>query len=114
MSRNSIFVVSVVAGLALSGCGARQADVVAERSALDDRLSCEHIQGEHAANRARIPELAQEAERRGRDGVGMILLAGVAGAMFIDGGDTQRRETDALARRNARLEELARARNCTL
>lgn len=98
--------------LLLAGCGARQVEAVQERSELDDRLSCAHIQGELAANTARGPELAAEAERRGRDSVGMILLMGVAGAAFIDGGESQRQETAALDRRNARLRELAQARKC--
>lgn len=72
------------------------------------------MQGEFAANRARILELRAEAERRGRDSVGMILLTGVAGAMFIDGGETQRRETEAIERRNARLQALAAQRGCAL
>lgn len=113
--RNVFFpIVAGVAVLAVAGCGARQVEAVQERSTLDDRLSCAHIQGELATNTARAPELAAEAERRGRDSVGMILLMGVAGAAFIDGGDSQRQEAAALERRNARLRELAQERGCAL
>ena len=96
----------------LAGCGARQAQPPAESTALDDRLSCEHIQGELAANTARLPELAQEAERRGADNVGMLLMMGVAGLAMMDSGESQRSESSALERRSARLRQLAAARNC--
>lgn len=87
---------------------------MAEQSPLDDRLSCPHLQGELAANQARLAELAQEAERRGRDSIGMVLAGGIAGALFIDAGETQRAEAEALTRRNARLRELAATRDCPL
>ncbi|WP_439597638.1 hypothetical protein [Falsiroseomonas sp.] len=63
----------------LTGCGARQAQPPAESTGLDDRLSCAHIQGELAANQARLPELARESERRGADNAGMLLLMGLGG-----------------------------------
>jgi hypothetical protein len=113
MVRNlSLQLIMALTFLALPACGGRQVEPVQERSDLDDRLSCAHIQGELATNAARGPELAAEAERRGRDSVGMILLLGVAGAAFMDGGDGQRREASALERRNARLRDLALERNC--
>jgi hypothetical protein len=98
----------------LSACGARQAQPPAESTGLDDRLTCEHIQGELTANQARLPELAQESERRGADNAGMLLLMGLGGLAFMDNGDTQRSESAALERRNARLREMAAARGCTL
>jgi hypothetical protein len=72
------------------------------------------MQGEYAANQARTVELGQEAERRGRDSVGMILAGGLAGAMFMDSGSTQRREGEALERRNQRLREIAAQRGCAI
>jgi len=109
---NPSFSLCALLVLATAACGAREVQPVPERSALDDRLSCEHIQGEQAANVARIAELGAEAERRGRDSVGMILLTGLAGAVFLDGGESQRREAEALGLRNARLRDLSRERNC--
>jgi hypothetical protein len=73
------------------------------------------MQGEYAANRARTVELGQEAERRGRDSVGMILAGGlVTGLMFADSGSTQRQEGEALERRNQRLREMAAQRECAI
>jgi hypothetical protein len=57
-------------------------------------------------------ELGQEAERRGRDSVAMVRRLGAA--MFVDSGSTQRREGEALDRRNGRLRELAAIRGCTI
>ncbi len=87
---------------------------MAEQSPLDDRLTCAHLQGELATNRARLAELGQETERRGRDSIGTVLLIGVAGAMFVDSGNTQKTESEALERRNTRLEALAAERGCSL
>jgi hypothetical protein len=98
----------------VAGCGAREPQAVPAQSPLDDRLSCLHLQGEHAANRARLLELTAEAERRGRDSIGMVLAGGIAGALFIDPGETQRAEAAALERRNERLRELGAARGCAL
>lgn len=72
------------------------------------------MQGEYATNQARTVELAAEAERRGRDSVGLVLAGGIAGAMFIDSGSAQRQERNALDRRNQRLRALAAARGCTI
>lgn len=98
--------------LLLCACGARQAQPVAEGSSLDDRLSCAHLQGEARANAARLEELRAESERRGRDSFGMVLAAGVTGVLFLDDGSAQRAETEALRRRNARLETLIAERRC--
>jgi hypothetical protein len=98
--------------LSLAACGARQAQPVAEQSDLDGRLSCAHLQGELQANTARLEELRAESDRRGRDSFGMILAAGVSGAVFLDTGSTQRTESEALLRRNARLEALITERRC--
>lgn len=95
-----------------AACGARQAQPVAERSPLDDRLSCAHLQGELQANDARLEELRAESERRERDSVGLVLATGVTGLLFLDNGSTQRTEAEALQRRNAHLNSLIAERRC--
>ncbi len=72
------------------------------------------MQGEYTASQARVVELGQEAERRGRDSVAMVLAGGLGAAMFVDSGSTQRREGEALDRRNGRLREQAAIRGCTI
>ncbi len=109
--KRTIILVPIFA-LVLAGCGARQALPVAEQSPLDDRLSCGHLQGELAANEARLVELRDESERRGRDSFGMILAAGATGLLFLDDGSTQRSETEALGRRNERLRAMIGGRPC--
>lgn len=97
----------------LGGCGARQAQPVAEASPLDERLSCEHLAGELGANEARRTELVSEGERRSRDNLGQVLLFGpIVGLSMADDGRTQQSESDALIRRNARLRGLQQARGC--
>lgn len=96
----------------LAACGAREAQLVAETSPLDDRLSCEHLQGERVTNSARVSELAAETGRRQGDNVALVLGLGLAGAMMMDSGETQRQETEALQRRNARLDALLAERRC--
>lgn len=99
----------------VSGCGGRQANPVDEQTALDTRMGCEHIRGEYSVNQARIAELSQESGR-GNDTnaalVAAVAVGGVANLMFLDLSDTMRRETDALQRRNQRLQGLASERSC--
>jgi hypothetical protein len=101
--------------LGLSGCGAREARPVQEVTGLDDRLTCEHIQGELATNTARRQELAKETEGLGPRNAAVVFGLGLVGALaFGDTGSAQRTEQEALTRRDARLVQLAADRNCVL
>jgi hypothetical protein len=102
----------ILAALLLAACGAREARPVAEISPVDNQLTCEHLQGEIQVNQLRMTELTGEADRRGRDSVGMVLAAGLVGLAFADSGQTQRLEITALTQRNMRLSTLAAARDC--
>jgi hypothetical protein len=101
----------VVLGLSSAGCGGRQAQIVPVSSALDDQLTCTHLQGELNANISRFGELTQERSNRTRDSVGMALFVS---PLFVDLSDTERREAAALEERNARLRSLAAGRGCRL
>ncbi len=81
---------------------------------MDDRLSCEHLQGEYSANGFRLQDFTKERRERNGNNAGMILMAPLAASslLFVDLSNTERREVDALTRRNARLQQLAAHRGC--
>ncbi|MBY0336641.1 MAG: hypothetical protein K2X11_08510 [Acetobacteraceae bacterium] len=95
----------------LVACGGREARPVPEASAWDHQLSCAHLLGELGVNQSRLAELGRETNRRGLDNVGMVLAA-PAGLLFLDTGQAQGAEIEALNRRNARLQALLVARSC--
>ncbi|MCQ4162577.1 hypothetical protein NON00_21950 [Roseomonas sp. GC11] len=60
-------------------------------------------------NETRILELTGERKAATANNVGMFLATGV---VFLNLNDTEKREAEALQRRNARLDELMRAKAC--
>ncbi|MDJ0388062.1 hypothetical protein QMO56_08040 [Roseomonas sp. E05] len=69
------------------------------------------IKGERQINDARVQELIAERQTATTNNVGMFLARGV---LFLNLSDTERREAEALQRRNARLDALMRARACSM
>lgn len=81
---------------------------------MDDRLSCEHLQGEYFSNESRLCDFTKERRERDRNNAGMILMAPLAAStlLFVDLSDTEQREVDALMRRNSRLQQLGARGGC--
>ncbi len=112
--RTPIVTAATLFPLVLTACGAREPRLAQEQTPLDDRLTCVHLQAGIVANEFRVAELNAEAERRGRDSVGLILLFGVTGLLFLDDGSTQSAEAQSVQRRNERLRALVAERDCSL
>ena len=99
----------LLAGLALFGCGGREARPVAKTTSFDDKLSCGHIDSQLNANRARIADLGVEAKLQSDQNVAKIIFTG---PWFMNLNDSEQQEIEALVERNGVLEELARKKQC--
>lgn len=109
----TIFFTLATLFLSLAGCGGREVQAVRETSELDSVLSCAHIRGEISANQARMAELMGERDRGQRDSALRVLAGGPASLLFLDVGESQRIEHQALVSRNMRLASLAEGRGCS-
>lgn len=103
-----LFVSAALAMLALPACGGRVARPVAESSATDAVLTCDHIVAEFRVNLARMDDLAGEREGKVNDNIGWLLIYPV----FIDLSVAEQTEIEALLARNRRLIELAGEKAC--
>ncbi len=99
---------TAAAVLLAAGCGGRVAKPVLTESALDARLSCDHLQGEYDNNRKRLAELQGEKKESGRNNAGFL----VTSPLFLDTQGTFKKETEALNLRNERLNALMAERGC--
>ena len=91
-----------------AGCGGRVAKPVLTQTALDTRLSCEHLKGEHDNNQKRLAELQGEKKESSRNNAGFLLTS----PLFLDTQGTFKKETEALTLRNERLVSLMTERGC--
>lgn len=99
----------LLAGLALFGCGGREARPVAKTTSFDDKLSCGHIASQLKANRARIADLGVEAKLQSDQNVAKVIFTG---PWFMNLNDSEQEEIEALVERNGVLEGLARKKQC--
>lgn len=106
--RVSVLLMVSPAILAAAACGGRVAKPVLVESALDARLSCEHLKGEFENNRKRLAELQGEKKESSRNNAGFL----VASPLFLDTQGALKEEAEALVRRNERLTSLMTERNC--
>lgn len=104
----------VVCASVLSGCGGRPAEPVAENRAHDSSLSCDHILSEAEVNADRILGLLGETELADEQNAMLLLAApiSIAFPFFLDLGDSERREIQALEKRNIRLKALGDEKGC--
>jgi hypothetical protein len=67
-----------------------------------------------SANGFRLQDFTKERRERNGNNASMILMAPLAASslLFVDLSNTEKREIDALTRRNARLQQLAAHRGC--
>jgi hypothetical protein len=86
----------------LSGCGGRAAHPVAINNDYDDRLTCDHLHAERAVNDAKLADLVKERKNDNSNNVGIALID----PLFLDLSGAERKEADALAKRNAVLDGL--------
>lgn len=103
-----VLCLAAVSALAAAGCGGRVAKPVLTETALDVRLSCEHLKGEYENNQKRLAELQGEKKESSRNNAGFL----VASPLFLDTQGTFKKETEALALRNERLKTLMAERDC--
>ncbi len=92
----------------VAACGGRVAKPVLMETALDARLSCEHLQGELANNEKRLAELQGEKKESSRNNAGFL----VTSPLFLDTQGTFKKETEALGLRNERLKALMVEKGC--
>jgi len=98
----------LAAALAAVGCGGRVAKPVLTDSALDARLSCDHLRGELANNAKRLAELEGERKQSSANNAGFL----VTSPLFLDTQGTFKKESEAILRRNERLKSLMAERGC--
>lgn len=101
------------AGLALAlgllaACGGRIARPVEATTPLDGRLTCTHISEEIRVNNARTMDLGSEKDAQAGNNAGLILVA----PMFVNLGDTEGTEIQALHARNQVLLDLGAKKGC--
>ena len=88
--------------LLVAGCGGRVARPVAATNDYDDQLTCDHLHAEREVNDSKLTDLTQERHHDNANNVGMVLV----GPLFIDLSDSERKEAEALVKRNAVLDQL--------
>lgn len=106
--RLKLWFVAAIAAAAASGCGGRVAKPVLTETALDARLSCDHLKGEFDNNEKRIAELRGERKESSSNNAGYL----VTSPLFLDTQGTFKKETEALNQRNERLRSLMAERGC--
>ena len=95
--------------LLLAGCGGRAAHPVAINNDYDDRLTCDHLRAEREVNDSKLADLTKERKNDNANNVGMA----VAYPLFLDLSGAERKEAEALTKRNAVLDGMI-ANKCTL
>ena len=107
---------AILALMALSACGGREARPVSEVRVTDDQLSCAHIKNEAEVNAARILDLLGEEEAAGENNAALLMAVpiSIAFTLFLDLGDSERQEITALETRNKRLNVLGEKKGCPL
>jgi hypothetical protein len=98
----------LVACLMLTACGGRAARPVAATNDYDDRLTCDQLRAERGVDDTKLADLTQERKHAENNNIGMVAVS----PLFIDLSSTERKEADALAKRNAVLDDLI-ARKCS-
>jgi len=88
--------------LLLSTCGGRVAHPVAINNDYDDRLTCDHLKAEREVNDSRLADLVKEGKHDDLNNAGMAVI----NPLFLDLHDSERKEADALTKRNAVLDGL--------
>lgn len=96
------------AAASAAACGGRVAKPVLTETALDVRLSCEHLEGEYDNNQKRLAELQGEKKESSRNNAGFLITS----PLFLDTQGALKKETEALALRNERLLSLMADRGC--
>ncbi len=98
----------------LSACGGRVANEVQQVRPSDGALSCDHLEAELTVNRSKMAELTGERQMANDHNVGKIAGAVLVPAyiLFLDLSDTEKKEAEALMRRNEEVERLMTARSC--
>lgn len=93
--------------LLLAGCGGRVARLTPLTSPLDDQLSCSQLKAEIEVNDLKTRDLAGERKTETTDAAARALLVN---PLFVDLSDSEKREQESLAARNAHLRDLIAAR----
>lgn len=94
----------------LTSCGGRPLNLVDEENVFDDQLTCSHIMGEFEMNVEKISDISKERSKENGNNIGLLLVA----PLFLDFSDTEKKEIEALQKRNKRLESLALNKQCKL
>ncbi|WP_082312602.1 MULTISPECIES: hypothetical protein [Chelatococcus] len=115
LGRAGALVVIVSAGLALSGCGGREAKPVPATNVADVSLDCPAIAREFEANERQIVATIKEKDSANvKNAVlattGVVLF--LPALFFIDPKSPEKVEIDALRNRNRVLEDIARTKRC--
>ena len=101
--------VLLLAGLALYGCGGREARPVAKTTSFDEKLSCGHLESQVDANEVRMADLGVEAKMQSDQNFGKLFVS----PFFLNLNDAEQQEIAALKERNDVLEDLAEEKDCT-
>jgi hypothetical protein len=95
--------------VALSACGGRTSHPVATTTPDDALMSCAHLDAELAINKHHIDDLMDEKDHSENNNLAAGLLMPI---YMIDLSDTERKEMDALQKRNDVLTSLMKQKNC--
>jgi len=86
----------------LAGCGGRAAHPVATNNDYDDRLSCDHLRAEREVNDSKLADLTNERKNDNNNNIGIAVLDPI----FLDLSGSERKEAEALTKRNGVLDGL--------
>ncbi|MBX3506537.1 MAG: hypothetical protein KF895_13750 [Parvibaculum sp.] len=98
----------------LTACGGRVSNEVQQVRPSDAALTCDHLEAELSVNRSQMAELTGERQTANEHNAGKIAGAVLVPAyiLFLDLSDTEKKEAEALMRRNQEIERLMTARSC--
>ena len=108
MKKQITKIAGLMAGICLAACGGRVANLTPTTTALDSKLSCTHLFGEHQNLDKRLAELTGERGDKPLHNVGMLLTS----PLFLDLSGAQKEEGASILKRQERLGELMQSKSC--
>ena len=94
----------------LISCGGRPLNLVNEENGYDSQLTCSHIVGEFEMNVQKVADISKERSKENGNNIGLLIAA----PLFLNLNDTEKKEIEALQKRNKRLENLASNKHCNI
>ena len=94
----------------LVSCGGRKQQSIEIMRPVDSKLSCDHLSAEQKVNKGKAVDLLDESNNDTTNNLGILIFVS---PLFINLTDVQKKEIEALAKRNEHLEQLKTEKNCT-